>query len=152
MTLSVLDTPPDREIANTRVVKFPRELVYRAWTEPEHLKKWWGPKGFTNTFKEFDFRPGGNWSFVMHGPDKGNYPNECTFVAIKEPEFIIWNHHPHPKFQIEARFEEVSKTDTRIIFKMKFDTVDECNKLKSFAPEKNEENFDRLENELTQMR
>ena len=58
-----------REIVSIRVFDFPRELVFNAWTDPEHLVHWWGPKGFTNTFHEFDLRPGGIWRFVMHGPD-----------------------------------------------------------------------------------
>ncbi len=49
----------DREIVTTRVFDAPRERVFRAWTDPDHLAKWWGPKGFTNTFQEFDMRPGG---------------------------------------------------------------------------------------------
>jgi uncharacterized protein YndB with AHSA1/START domain len=61
--------------------------------DPNHLKNWWGPKGFTNTFNEFDLRPGGKWSFVMHGPDKGNYVNECEFVKIEKPKLIAWKRH-----------------------------------------------------------
>ena len=56
----------DRAFENSRVFDAPRERVFRAWTDPEHLKQWWGPKGFTNTFHEFDMRPGGHWRFVMH--------------------------------------------------------------------------------------
>lgn len=56
-----------------------KDLVYMARYNPEHLKNWWGPKGFTNTFQEFDVRPGGKWKFTMHGPKKGNYKIECEF-------------------------------------------------------------------------
>ena len=59
----------DREFSNSRVFNVPREFVFKAWTDPNHLCQWWGPKGFTNTFQEFDMRPGGHWHFVMHGPD-----------------------------------------------------------------------------------
>ena len=58
----------DREIVTTRVMDAPRELVFKAWTDPDHLVHWWGPTGFTNTFHEFDLKPGGVWRFVMHGP------------------------------------------------------------------------------------
>ena len=59
----------DREIAATRVINAPRELVFRMWTDPEQVAQWWGPNGFTNTIYEMAVRPGGVWRFVMHGPD-----------------------------------------------------------------------------------
>jgi len=151
MATEIITTTPDNEIVNTRVVNAPRELVYRAWTEPNHLKNWWGPVGFTNTFNEFDFRVSGKWSFIMHGPDKGNYENECEFIKIEKPSLIAWKRHSKPLFQILATFEEVSEEKTKIVFKMLFNSVEECNKLKPYVVDKNEENFDRLENELKTM-
>ena len=68
----------DREIVTTRVFNAARELVFKAWTDPDHLVHWWGPKGFTNTFQEFDLRPGGIWRFVMHGPDGVDYKNKSV--------------------------------------------------------------------------
>ena len=59
----------EREIASTRVFAAPRELVWKAWTDPKHIEQWWGPIGFTTTTKEFDLRPGGKWLHTMHGPD-----------------------------------------------------------------------------------
>ena len=75
----------DREIVTTRVFDAPRELVFKAWTDPDHLAKWWGPKGFTNTFQEFDMRPGGVWRFIMHGPDGVDYKNksDALFTTAK---------------------------------------------------------------------
>ncbi|MFB9107120.1 SRPBCC family protein [Flavobacterium gyeonganense] len=142
---------PECEIVTTRIVQFPIELAYFAWTEPEHLKNWWGPKGFTNTFNEFDLRPGGKWSFIMHGPDKGNYANECEFLKIEKPSFLSWKRHSKPLFQVAVSFEPVSGNSTKIVFKMIFDTPEECNKLKPFVVDKNEENFDKLEVELSKM-
>lgn len=147
----ILTTNPDCEIVTTRVFDYPRKLVYRAWTKPEHLKNWWGPHGFTNTFHNYDLRVGGQWSFTMHGPDKGHYPNECTFVVIREPELLVWDRQSKPIFQVEVVFEKLADDQTRVIFKQKFTTPDECNKLRKFVPEKNEENMDRLEQELSKM-
>ncbi len=141
----------DCEIVSSRTVDFVRDIVYKAWTDPEHLKNWWGPKGFTNTFNEFDLRPGGKWSFIMHGPDKGNYANECEFIKIEKPSLISWKRYSQPLFQVVATFQEVTSSKTKIVFRMIFDTVEECNKVKLFAPDKNEENFDRLEVELRRM-
>jgi len=148
MTTEILTTTPDCEIVSTRIFNAPNELLYRAWAEPAHLKNWWGPAGFTNTFNEFDFRVGGKWSFVMHGPDKGNYANECEFIKIEKPSLIAWKRHSQPIFQVVALFEKINSNQTKLIFKMLFDTANECEKLKKFVVDKNEENFDKLEIEL----
>ncbi|MCF6128914.1 SRPBCC family protein [Flavobacterium sp. AS60] len=145
MTSEIIQTTPESEIVSTRTVNFPIELVFKAWSEPNHLKNWWGPKGFTNTFNEFDFRVGGKWSFIMHGPDKGNYANECEFIKIEKPNLIAWKRHSKPLFQILTTFEELSNNSTKIVFKMLFNTVEECNKLRPYVVDKNEENFDKLE-------
>ena len=151
MTSEIISTTPDCEIVSSRIVNTAREIVFTAWTDPNHLINWWGPTGFTNTFNEFDLRPGGKWRFIMHGPDKGNYPNECEFIKIDRPALIAWQRISKPIFQVLATFEEVPDNKTRIVFKMLFTSADECNKLKKFVVDKNEENFDRLENELTKM-
>lgn len=135
----------DRKIVTTRIFNASREIVFSAWTNPELLKKWWGPKGFTNTFHEFDLRPGGNWKFTMHGADGGNYPNESVFVEIKEPEKIILNHISNPRFQLAGSFEERVEGKTRLIFEQLFETAEVYNKVKVFAVDANEENMDRLE-------
>lgn len=151
MTTEIITTTPDQEIVSSRIFNAPRELVFRAWAEPDHLKNWWGPAGFTNTFNEFDFRVGGKWSFVMHGPDKGNYVNECEFIKIEQPSLIAWKRHSKPLFQVVSMFEEVSEEKTKLVFKMLFNTADECRKVKAFAVDKNEENFDKLAVELAKM-
>lgn len=151
MNTKLFSKSPECEIVSTRVLKNPQELVFRAWTEPEHLKNWWGPAGFTNTFHAFDLRPGGKWSFIMHGPDKGHYHNECVFIRIEKPKLIAWQRHSKPLFKVLATFEALSANSTQLVFKMLFDTVEECNKLKPYVLDKNEENFDRLESELSKM-
>ena len=151
MATEFLTTTPDCEIVSSRIIKSQRELVYRAWSDANHLKNWWGPAGFTNTFTEFDFRVGGKWSFIMHGPEKGNYANECEFIKIEKPCIIAWKRYSKPIFQVVATFEEVSEEDTKIVFKMLFASTVECRKIKPFVVDKNEENFDRLENELAKM-
>ena len=151
MTSSIISTNADSEIVTTRTVNASIELVFRAWTDPIHLQNWWGPKGFTNTFNEFDFRPGGKWRFMMHGPDKGNYLNECAFIQIYKPTLIAWNHLSNPVFQVVVHFNALSLDKTEIIFKMLFNSAEECAKVKVFAVDKNEENLDKLEAELLTM-
>ena len=152
MTTEILHSTPESEIVSSRIFNTNRETLFRAWSDPNHLKNWWGPKGFTNTFNEFDFREGGNWSFIMHGPDKGNYANECEFIKIEEPALIAWKRHSKPLFQVVATFEEITSDQTKLVFKMLFETEEECMKLKPFVIDKNEENFDKLEVELKKMK
>ncbi len=151
MTSEKINSPKDFEIVDSRIVNASLDLVFKAWSDPEHLKNWWGPAGFTNTFNEFDFRVGGKWSFIMHGPGKGNYVNECAFIKIEIPSLIAWQRFSKPIFQVVATFEEVTKDKTKLVFKMLFNTADECRKVKAFAVDKNEENFDKLEGELSKM-
>lgn len=151
MTTEIINTTPESEIVSSRIFNSNRELLFRAWAEPDHLKNWWGPAGFTNTFNEFNFRVGGKWSFIMHGPDKGNYANEVEFIKIEKPSIIAWQRISKPLFQILATFEEVSENKTKLVFKMLFNTPEECNKLKPYVVDKNEENFDRLKMELIKM-
>ncbi len=84
----------------------------------------------------------------MHGPDKGNYMNECEFTAIENPSLIAWKRFSKPIFSVVVTFEELSDNQTKVVCKQIFKTDEECRKVKAFAGDKNEENFDRLENEL----
>lgn len=76
----------------SRLIGAPRDLVWSVWTDPKHLAQWWGPDGFTTTTSAFDFRPGGVWRFVMHGPDGRDYENRITFDEIVKPELIRYHH------------------------------------------------------------
>jgi len=140
----------DREIVSTRVFDAPRERVFQAWTDPEHLARWWGPKGFTNTFHEFDPRPGGVWGFVMHGPDGVDYKNRSVFVEIVKPERIVFDHVSGPRFRVTATFAEEAGR-TRLTWLMLFETAAEYEKVKGYAVEGNRQNLDRLEAELARM-
>ena len=82
----------DREIIIFRVIDAPRELVFEAFTEVRHLSRWWGPEGFTTTTQSFEFRVGGEWDFVMHGPDGTDYTEWITWTEIAPPERIALLH------------------------------------------------------------
>jgi uncharacterized protein YndB with AHSA1/START domain len=75
----------DREIVLSRVFAAPRELVWRAFTDPARLAHWWGPRGFTTRTQRMDVRPGGEWRFVMVGPDGREYPNLVRYVEVSAP-------------------------------------------------------------------
>ncbi|MFC9558061.1 SRPBCC family protein [Agromyces sp. NPDC056965] len=82
----------DREIVISRMIDAPRELVFEAFTEVRHLSQWWGPEGFTTTTRSFEFRVGGDWDFVMHGPDGTDYREWITWTEIVPPERIAMLH------------------------------------------------------------
>jgi uncharacterized protein YndB with AHSA1/START domain len=82
----------DREIVISRVISAPRELVFEAFTEVRHLSRWWGPEGFTTTTRAFEFRVGGEWDFVMHGPDGTDYQEWISWTEIAPPERIALLH------------------------------------------------------------
>ena len=81
-----------REIVVSRVIDAPRELVFEAFTEVRHLSRWWGPEGFTTTTRAFEFRVGGEWVFVMHGPDGTDYQEWISWTEIAASERIALLH------------------------------------------------------------
>jgi len=111
------------EMVITRILNAPRELVFRVWTEPEHIKHWWGPNGFTNTISKMEFRPGGIWEFVMHGPDGTDYPNVNEFVEIVKPEKIVLKHGHEPVFFMTVTFEEIGNK-TRLTLRNRFESAE----------------------------
>ncbi|MGW6129111.1 SRPBCC family protein [Cellulomonas sp. NPDC055163] len=82
----------DREVVVSRVVAAPPARVFEAFTEVRHLSRWWGPDGFTTTTRAFEFRVGGAWEFVMHGPDGTDYPEWISWTGITAPERIAFRH------------------------------------------------------------
>lgn len=117
----------DREIVVERVFDAPRALVWEAWTNPRHLAQWWGPHGFTTTIEKMDFRVGGEWRHVMHGPDGANYPNRSVFLDIVEQERIVFAHGgereggPGVSFTATWTFE-AQGGKTRLTLRLLFDT------------------------------
>jgi uncharacterized protein YndB with AHSA1/START domain len=141
----------DREIVTTRVLDAPRERVFEAFRDPERLARWWGPAGFTNTFQEFDLRPGGEWRFVMHGPNGADYPNHSVIVEVVRPERIVFDHVSRPQFRMTITLAEPAANQTQITWSMGFATAAECDRIRAFAEGANEQNLDRLAAELTRM-
>lgn len=81
----------------------------------------------------------------MHGPDIGNYENSSVFDVVKPLELISWKRISQPLFDMEVGFTRISDNQSQISFRMIFDSIESCNKIRSFVEPKNEENFDRLE-------
>lgn len=131
-------------ILTTRVVDAPIDKVFDAWTYPVYLSQWWGPKGFTNSFLQYDLHPGGIWDFIMHAPDGNDYPNKCEFITIEPPYHIAWYHLTPPPFDVDVQLEKVGEK-TRVLFRMLFDRVEDRDKKAAFVLPLNEENMDKLE-------
>lgn len=99
------------ELIVNRVFNAPRELVWKAWTEPEHIVNWWGPKGFSITTSEMDIRQGGIWRFIMKGQDGVEYPNKIIFLEMVKPERLVYTSSDDKEddpgqFQTIATFKE----------------------------------------------
>ncbi len=82
--------PAEPALVITRVFDAPRELVFKAWTDPKHVTQWWGPNEFTNPVCELDVRPGGAIRIDMRGPDGVIYPMKGVFHEIVEPERLVF--------------------------------------------------------------
>ncbi len=79
-----------QELFLTRVFGAPRNLVFRAWTDAQHMARWWGPRGFTNPVCELEVRSGGLLRIDMRGPDGTVYPMKGVFHEIVEPERLVF--------------------------------------------------------------
>jgi uncharacterized protein YndB with AHSA1/START domain len=132
-------------VESQRLFAAPRDVVFRAFSDPTALTTWWGPAGFSNTFHEFDFRPGGAWRFLMHGPDGSEFAMEKRFVDVRPPELITLEHlSPIHRFLMTASFTEEGN-GTRVVWQMEFESAEELEAIRPFVLEANEQNFDRLE-------
>lgn len=114
-------------IVATRIIAAPRDLVFTAWTDVAHLSRWWGPDGFTTTTHTFDFKVGGGWRFVMHGPDGRNYENHITYEEIEPPERLLYTHgggdDVEPvRFRVAVVFEDLGGS-TRLTVRSMFPTA-----------------------------
>lgn len=115
-----------REIVISRIVDAPRELVWEAMTNPQHVIHWWGPRGFSDTIEKMDVRPGGAWKHIMHGPDGTDYPNKSIFKEVVKPERIVFSHGggkkggPGVRFVATWTFDLVAPGKTKVTIRMVF--------------------------------
>ncbi len=87
--------PMQREVVLTRRLAAPRALVFRAFTDPAHLARWWGPQGFTTPVVEIDLTLGGALTIVMQSPDGQRYPMTGTIDALEPPEHFAYRFEAH---------------------------------------------------------
>lgn len=100
------------EIRIVRVYDAPVKLVWEAWTDLKHVEKWWGPRGFTLTTHNKDFRTGGYWRYTMHGPDGKDWPNYTRYLEIVPLAKMVYDHGASDEnapalFRVTVTFTEV---------------------------------------------
>jgi uncharacterized protein YndB with AHSA1/START domain len=117
------------EIFGRRAFDAPRDLVFDAFSSPSQLAQWWGPTGFTLTTREMNFAPGGDWCFVMHGPDGRDYQNKIVFRVIERPTRIAYTHPGDDGGEPVSMETTIDFSDeaggTRIDWRMRFSTIAE---------------------------
>lgn len=123
------------------------ELIFAAFSNPERLAKWWGPSGFSNTFNQFQFKSGGKWSFVMHGPDGTNYPNESEFIEIIPNQKVVIRHHSQPNFTLTVTLTNSAEGST-LHWIQEFDNDEVAKNVAHIVEPSNEQNLDRLTAEV----
>jgi uncharacterized protein YndB with AHSA1/START domain len=121
---STVERPSDHEVVFRRLLDAPAELAWKIWSDPEHLRHWFGPAGFTLTTLEFDFVPGGVWRFVMHAPDGTDNPNRVVFREIVPTSRLVyensWDRPGAPlDFLVVVTFEPEGRR-TRFSIRMTF--------------------------------
>jgi uncharacterized protein YndB with AHSA1/START domain len=135
---------PNAALTTERVLSATPRQIFAAFEQPERLAKWWGPNGFTNTFEQFEFKPGGRWVFVMHGPNGANYANESVFREILPDAKIVIDHVVQPLFRLTIRLS-ARGDKTHLAWEQVFESPEVAAKLRSICEPANEQNLDRLE-------
>jgi uncharacterized protein YndB with AHSA1/START domain len=142
--------PTDRSaaVSTERVLDASPRQVFHAFEQPDQLAQWWGPEGFSNTFEEFDFTPGGRWLFVMHGPDGANYQNENVFHEIEPDNRIVIEHVLMPWFRLTVTLSPRGEQQTHLNWLQEFESPEVAATMRPRCGVANEQVLDRLESLL----
>jgi uncharacterized protein YndB with AHSA1/START domain len=123
------------------------ERVFAAISSPERLARWWGPSGFTNSFGVFEFRKGGRWSLVMHGPNGAKFLNENVFSEIEPPRSVVVEHASQPRYRLEIGLAPSAK-GTVVTWSQAFEDAEVAAAIEHIVVPANEQNLDRLHAEV----
>src|ERR1700739_169206 len=127
--------PESNRITITRVYDAPVRAVWDAWTDPEQVAEWWGPRGFTLTTHSKDLRSGGSWSYTMHGPDGVDYPNKTQYLEVEKYSKLVYDHGGNddrpPLFRVTVLFTE-AKGKTKMDMTMTPPTPESAEETRKF--------------------
>lgn len=137
-------TNPNAAVSTERVLSADPRTVFAAFEQPDRLVRWWGPSGFTNTFEQFEFRPGGRWVFVMHGPNGASYPNESVFREIEPDARIVIEHVVKPWYRLTVTLTDRGG-ETHLAWVQEFESSEAAAKMRRISEPANEQNLDRLQ-------
>lgn len=138
-------------LIHTRILDAPRDLVWEVWTNPEHIKEWWGPNGFSLTTTSMNVEPGKNWDFIMHGMGR-DWDNKIQYLEVKKPSLLSYKHSGDDadySFIVSVSFEDI-EGKTLLTMKSTFKSkaiIDELNRRVN-AIEGGKQTLNRLENYL----
>ena len=121
--------------------------VFAAFADAERMARWWGPDGFTNTFHVHEFKTGGKWSYIMHGPQGHNFLNESVFVEIEAPQKIVIQHISGPQYRLTIHLTP-SEKGTLVSWSQAFEKADVAERIAHIVVPANEQNLDRLSVEV----
>jgi uncharacterized protein YndB with AHSA1/START domain len=121
----------ERELVITRVFDAPRSLVFKAWTEPEHMAKWFGPQGFTSTVLRNELRPGGAYRIYMRGPEGDDHWMQGIYREIVEPQRLVmvgcWadaqGNPTRPETTLTLTFEDIGAKTKMTLHQTLFESV-----------------------------
>jgi uncharacterized protein YndB with AHSA1/START domain len=135
-------------ISVTRTYDAPLNAVWEAWTNPEEVAQWWGPRGFSLTTHSHDLRTGGHWHYTMHGPDGTNYENTTHYLEVAPRQRMVYDHGGHkdrpPLFRVTALFTERAGR-TQLDMSMMFATPEIADEMRGFIKQAGGEGtWDRL--------
>lgn len=136
-----------RSDSRTRLIDASPSEVFAAMSDAKRIAKWWGPAGFTSTIHEFEFRPGGRWLLTMHGPDSKDYPNESRFTRVVPAEVFEIEHLSGHHFFLTLELTP-KEGGTELKWRQTFDTVEHYERIAEFVASANEQNLDRLADEV----
>jgi uncharacterized protein YndB with AHSA1/START domain len=123
--------------------------VFAAFADSARLSEWWGPAGFTSTFDAFEFRTGGKWSFVMHGPDGKDYPNEMVVAQVDPPQLIVLHHVSQPRYLLTVTLAPAAHGATLVHWHQAFEDAELASRMERIVVPANEQLLDRLAAEAT---
>ncbi|TAI49158.1 SRPBCC domain-containing protein [Flagellimonas allohymeniacidonis] len=126
--MSETNLPENRTLTLERTFGAPLELVWEAWTQPEHIAQWWGPKGMETTVLEHDFTVGGQWKYLMKMPNGSEFVADGVYSEIVERQKIVSTANFKPmteNVEIHAIFEAVG-TQTKFTFHCVHETEEYC--------------------------